>query len=341
MKVAEIGEFGLIGRLAKMARHAENKYAEDKQQEAWKQLITGIGDDAAAYFANNEVQLATVDSLVQDVHFSLDYMSWRELGWKSLAVNLSDIAAMGGFPRYALVSLGLPGTTQVEDIIELYRGMLDIAGKFGVMVAGGDTVSAPVVFISVTLLGSGGDKKRGMLRRSAAKAGDQIAVTNYLGGSSAGLEMLSKGLKFKPKFAKPLKQSHLMPNPRVAEGQLLVEKGVKCGMDISDGLIGDLTHICQESKVGAQINIDLVPVLPAVKECFGDKALELAMTGGEDYELLFMANTAVMNRVKKAIKCPVTVVGEITAEKAGKVSLIDGKGRLINNKKTGWDHFGG
>jgi thiamine-monophosphate kinase len=341
MKVAEIGEFGLIGRLAKMARHAENKYAEDKQQEAWKQLITGIGDDAAAYFANNEVQLATVDSLVQDVHFSLDYMSWRELGWKSLAVNLSDIAAMGGFPRYALVSLGLPGTTQVEDIIELYRGMLDIAGKFGVMVAGGDTVSAPVVFISVTLLGSGGDKKRGMLRRSAAKAGDQIAVTNYLGGSSAGLEMLSKGLKFKPKFAKPLKQSHLMPNPRVAEGQLLVEKGVKCGMDISDGLIGDLTHICQESKVGAQINIDLVPVLPAVKECFGDKALELAMTGGEDYELLFMANTAVMNRVKKAIKCPVTVVGEITSEKAGKVSLIDGKGRLINNKKTGWDHFGG
>jgi thiamine-monophosphate kinase len=341
MKVAEIGEFGLIGRLAKMARHAENKYAEDKQQEAWKQLITGIGDDAAAYFANNEVQLATVDSLVQDVHFSLDYMSWRELGWKSLAVNLSDIAAMGGFPRYALVSLGLPGTTQVEDIIELYRGMLDIAGKFGVMVAGGDTVSAPVVFISVTLLGSGGDKKRGMLRRSAAKAGDQIAVTNYLGGSSAGLEMLSKGLKFKPKFAKPLKQSHLMPNPRVAEGQLLVEKGVKCGMDISDGLIGDLTHICQESKVGAQINIDLVPVLPAVKECFGDKALELAMTGGEDYELLFTANTAVMNRVKKAIKCPVTVVGEITSEKAGKVSLIDGKGRLINNKKTGWDHFGG
>ncbi len=341
MKVAEIGEFGLIGRLAKMARHAENKYAEDKQQEAWKQLITGIGDDAAAYFANNEVQLATVDSLVQDVHFSLDYMSWRELGWKSLAVNLSDIAAMGGFPRYALVSLGLPGTTQVENVTELYRGMLDIAGKFGVMVAGGDTVSAPVVFISVTLLGSGGDKKRGMLRRSAAKAGDQIAVTNYLGGSSAGLEMLSKGLKFKPKFAKPLKQSHLMPNPRVAEGQLLVEKGVKCGMDISDGLIGDLTHICQESKVGAQINIDLVPVLPAVKECFGDKALELAMTGGEDYELLFTANTAVMNRVKKAIKCPVTVVGEITSEKAGKVSLIDGKGRLINNKKTGWDHFGG
>jgi thiamine-monophosphate kinase len=339
MKVAEIGEFGLIGRLAKMAQHAGNKYAEDKHQEAWKHLIVGIGDDAAAYFANNEIQLATVDSMVQDVHFSFSYMSWRELGWKSLAVNLSDIAAMGGFPRYALISLGLPGSTQVEDIIELYRGMFDIAGKFGTMVVGGDTVNAPVVFISVTLIGSAGEKKRGILRRAAAKVGDKIAVTNYLGGSAAGLEMLGKGLKFKPKFAKELRQAHLMPNPRVAEGQLLVEKGVKCGMDISDGLIGDLTHICQESKVGARINIDLVPVSLGVKECFGDKSLELALTGGEDYELLFTASTAVMNKVKKVIHCPVTVIGEIIEEKAGKVSLVDGDGRLINSKRTGWDHF--
>jgi thiamine-monophosphate kinase len=130
-----------------------------------------------------------------------------------------------------------------------------------------------------------------------------------------------------------------MPNPRVAEGQLLVEKGVKCGMDISDGLIGDLTHICQESKVGARINIDLVPVSLGVKECFGDKSLELALTGGEDYELLFTASTAVMNKVKKVIHCPVTVIGEIIEEKAGKVSLVDGDGRLINSKRTGWDHF--
>lgn len=334
MKVAEIGEFGLIGRLEKMAQHAE-----DKHTEAWKQLIIGIGDDAAAYFANNEIQLTTVDSMVQDVHFSLDYMSWRELGWKSLAVNLSDIAAMGGFPRYALISLGLPGSTEAEDIVELYRGMFDIAGKFGTMVVGGDTVSAQMVFISVTLIGSAGDKKRGMLRRSTAKAGDQIAVTNYLGGSSAGLEMLKRGLKFKPKFMKELRTAHLTPIPRVAEGQLLVDKGVKCGMDISDGLIGDLTHICQESKVGARINTDLVPVLPAVKECFRERALELAMTGGEDYELLFTASPTVMNRVKKALQCPVTVIGEIIEGNANQVNLVDSAGRIISNKKTGWDHF--
>ena len=334
MKVSEIGEFGLIERLAKMAQQVE-----DKHQAAWQQLIIGIGDDATAYFSNNEIQLATVDSLVQDVHFSFSYMSWQELGWKSLAVNLSDIAAMGGSPRYALVSLGLPGITEIEDVIDLYRGMFEIAGKFGVAVVGGDTVSSPVVFVSVTIIGSAGIKNQKMLRRSAAKVGDKIAVTNYLGASAAGLEMLKKNLKFKPKIAKQLRQAHLTPNPRVTEGQLLAEKGVKCGMDISDGLVGDLAHICQESKVGAQINIDLVPVSPPVKECFGERALELALNGGEDYELLFTASPQVMSRVKKAIHCPVTVIGEITAEKAGKVTLINSQSKPFRINKTGWDHF--
>jgi thiamine-monophosphate kinase len=334
MKVSEIGEFGLIERLAKMA-----KQGEDKHQAAWKQLIIGIGDDAAAYFSNNEIQLATVDSLVQDIHFSFSYMSWQELGWKSLAVNLSDIAAMGGFPRYALVSLGLPGKTRVEDVIDLYRGMFEIAGKFGVAVVGGDTVSSPVIFISVTVIGSTGVKNKNLLKRSAAKAGDKIAVTNCLGVSAAGLEMLSKGLKFKPKIAKNLRQAHLMPNPRVVEGQLLIEKGVKCGMDISDGLVGDLMHICQESEVGALISVDLVPVSPPVKECFGERALELALNGGEDYELLFTASPQVMNKVIKAMPCLVTVIGEITTDKTGKVTLIDSQGKPFKIKKTGWDHF--
>jgi thiamine-monophosphate kinase len=334
MKVSEIGEFGLIERLSKMA-----KQGEDKHQAAWKQLIIGIGDDTAAYFGNNEIQLATVDSLVQDIHFSFSYMSWQELGWKSLAVNLSDIAAMGGSPRYALVSLGLPGNTEVEDVIELYRGMFEIAGKFGVAVVGGDTVSSQVVFISVTVIGSAGEKKRNVLRRSAAKSGDQIAVTNYLGASAGGLQMLNRHLKFKPKYSNELRQAHLKPNPRVAEGQLLVEKGVKCAMDISDGLVGDLTHICQESEVGAQINADLVPISPAVITYFGEQALELALNGGEDYELLFTASPQVMNKVKNTIHCPVTVIGEITTEKIGQVTLIDSQGKPLRIKKPGWDHF--
>jgi thiamine-monophosphate kinase len=334
MKVSEIGEFGLIARLSKMAQNAE-----DKDSTAWKQLLFGIGDDCAAYLAGNEIQLATVDSLVQDVHFSFSYTSWRELGWKSVAVNLSDIAAMGGSPRYALVSLGLPSDTRVDDVVALYRGMFDIADKFGLIIVGGDTVSSPVVFVSVTVIGSGGIDKNKMLRRSAAKLGDRIAVTNSLGASAGGLAMLQKGLKFKPSISKQLKQAHVMPNPRVFEGQLLVAKGVRCGMDISDGLIGDLQHICTESKVGARVNADSVPVNPAVKTGFGQRGLEMALTGGEDYELLFTANPAVMKKVQKTAACPITVVGEITAEKAGKVTLIDNNGKPCSVKKTGWDHF--
>jgi thiamine-monophosphate kinase len=336
MKVSEIGEFGLIARLAKMAQKSAGK-----DTAAFQQLMVGIGDDAAAYFPDNEIQLATVDSLVQDVHFSLSYMSWRELGRKSIAVNLSDIAAMGGFPRYALVSLGLPPDTEVENVVVLYRGMFDIAGKFGLAIVGGDTVSSPVVFVSVTVIGSAGDRKRGMLRRSAAKPGDKIAVTNSLGASAAGLEMLQKGLKFAPKYAKQLRQAHLLPNPRVSEGQLLVVKGVRCGMDVSDGLVGDLAHICAESKVGARINVDLVPIAQVAAACFGEKALELALTGGEDYELLFTASPQVMSKVIKIMPCPVTVVGEITAENTGKVKLVDNSGKPFRIKKTGWDHFSG
>ena len=334
MKVSEIGEFGLIARLAKMAQKSAGKDAA-----AWQHLIIGIGDDAAAYFANNEIQLATVDSMVQGVHFSLSYMSWQELGRKSIAVNLSDIAAMGGFPRYALVSLGLPPDTEVEEVVALYRGMFDIAGKFGLAIVGGDTVNSPVVFVSVTVIGSAGDRKRGMLRRSAAKPGDKIAVTNSLGASAGGLKMLQKNLKFAPKYAKQLRQAHLLPNPLVSEGQTLLEKGVRCGMDVSDGLIGDLAHICAESKVGARINVDLVPVAPAVTACFGELGLEMALTGGEDYELLFTAGPVVMSKVLKAMPCPVTVVGEITAENTGKVKLVDNSGKTFNTKKTGWDHF--
>ncbi|MBN1643298.1 MAG: thiamine-phosphate kinase [Dehalococcoidales bacterium] len=334
MKVSEIGEFGLIARLSRMADKSG-----DKSQGAWRQLIAGIGDDATAYLNDGSIQLATVDSLVQDIHFSLKYTPWKELGWKSLAVNLSDIAAMGGLPRYALVSLGLPGNIEVEDVITLYRGMIELATKFGVAIVGGDTIASPVIFISITVLGSAGNEKRRILRRSAAKPGDEIAVTGYLGASAAGLEMLKKQRHFSTGDTAQLKKAHLKPYPRIIEGQLLVKNGVKCGMDISDGLIGDLSHICEESRVGARIDTNLVPTSPVVKRCFGKQSLELALTGGEDYELLFTADKKVMDKVKKEIKCPVTVIGEITTAKSNEIKLIDNRGKQVEIKNTGWDHF--
>ena len=334
MKVSQIGEFGLINKLAQQSNAAINK-----NSPANRQLVKGIGDDAAVWRPGIPYQLATIDSLVENVHFTLDSITWEELGWKSIAVNLSDIAAMGGIPLYALISLGLPGNTEVKNITRLYEGMLQITRKFGVMLVGGDTVSSPFVFISVTVFGSSSNKEGNVLLRSEAKPGDKIAVTGELGVSAGGLKMILETLKFNRDSMTVLRRAHLMPNPRIKEGQLLVKKGVKCGMDISDGLAGDLTHICEMRKMGAKIYIEKVPVSPVLRDSFGEKGLELALTGGEDYELLFTAPDKTMKAVQKSLKCPVTVIGEITSANSGKVILMDNCGKRVNLKKTGWDHF--
>ncbi|MFC2022061.1 thiamine-phosphate kinase [Chloroflexota bacterium] len=360
MKVSELGEFGLIDLLAKMAYAAQ-----DKKKGAWQRLILGIGDDAAAWSGNDSIQLATVDSLVQDVHFSLDITSWEELGWRALAANLSDIAAMGGLPQYALVSLALPDHTEVEDVTALYRGMLELAQRFEVAIVGGDTSSAPLLVINITILGSTKSQDKHILTRSATKPGEKVAVTGYLGTAAAGLEMLlkrppygseptafskyvpydskatasSKNLQFDSEVTASLKRAFLQPYPRIAEGQILIEQGVRAAIDISDGLISDLRHICKASQVSARIEIDRVPIQPIVKTNFGDRALELALSGGEDYELLFTASAEIINKVKAATSYPITEIGEIMADKAGEITLVDGKGNLVDLPKAGWEHF--
>jgi len=334
MKVSELGEFGLIDLLAKMAYRAQ-----DKQSASWQQLIIGIGDDAAAWYGDNSVQLATVDSFIQDVHFSLATASWNELGWKALAASLSDIAAMGGVPRYALVSLALPGHTEVEDVTALYKGMIDLAQQFEVAIVGGDTSSAPVVAITITVLGSTRSEDKCILTRSAARPGDKIAVTGYLGGAAAGSEMLTKKLQFDPEATASLKGAFLHPYPRIAEGQLLADQGVKTAIDISDGLISDLSHICKASQVSARIEVDRVPIQPAVRANFGDRALELALSGGEDYELLFTGSAEVIDKVRMVASCPITVIGEIIAGKLGEITLVDSKRNPFNLHKAGWEHF--
>ena len=276
MKVSQLGEFGLIDLLAKMINNSV-----DKSSPSWQQLILGIGDDTAAWHGETAIQLATVDSFIQDVHFSLNTASWEDIGWKALAINLSDIAAMGGMPKYALVSLSLPGHTDIEDATALYKGMIELAQQTGVAIVGGDTDSAPLVALTITVFGNAGQDKR-LLTRSAARPGDQVAVTGYLGAASAGFKMLTNKLTFAPEDTNSLKEAFLRPEPRIAEGQLLAQQGIKAAIDISDGLIADLKHICQNSKVSAQIEVDRVPVHTAVKANFKEKALELALYGGED-----------------------------------------------------------
>lgn len=325
MKVWELGEFGLIDLIAKTV---------GKPSRA--ELVLGIGDDTAAWRTGKSIQLATTDILIQDVHFNLENITWRDLGWKALAVNISDIAAMGGTPSYAMVSLGLPPDTEVTSVRELYRGLKDIAGKFDVDIVGGNISRATVVIIDVSLIGKA---SRILLTRSAAKPGDLIAVTGYLGTSAAGCRMLKSSLRLDRSTTALLQKAHLRPNPRVAEGQILAKNGVKAAIDISDGLISDLTHICEASKVGARVRIDRLPVHPKVKTVCKDESLNMALSGGEDYELLFTAKSRVINRIREVMSTPVTVIGEITKEHSGKVTLLDKQGKAIDWGERGWDHF--
>lgn len=327
MKVSELGEFGLIDLLAKMAGGGQDE-----------RLLIGIGDDAAAWQGDDSIQLATVDSFIQDVHFPSGIASWDELGWKAMAVNLSDIAAMGGLPRYALVSLALPDNTEVDDVTALYTGMLDLAQQWGVAIIGGNISRAPLVAITIAILGTTKNRGRHLLTRSAAKPGELVAVTGYLGAAAAGLEMLTKGLKFDSQVTACFRGAFLHPYPRIAEGQLLVDLGVKTAIDLSDGLLSDLNQICKSSQVSARVEVERVPIEPRVKAHFGNKSLELAVSGGEDYELLFTGRAEVIDRVKRKATCPITVIGEIVAGSRG-VTLVDSQGKPVSLGKRGWEHF--
>ena len=331
MKVSEIGEFGLIDLLAKMIADAEvDRLSPD-------QPIIGIGDDAAAWRGDASIQLATVDTMVQDIHFSLKTTTWKELGWKSLAINLSDIAAMGGIPQYALVALALPEDTPVEAVTRIYEGMIELAQQFKVAIVGGNISRSPVISITITVLGSSLNNK--ILRRATASPGDIIAVTGYPGSAAGGMEMLVKQLKFKPAATTYLRDAFLHPIPRITEGQLLVKHGITTAIDISDGLLADLRHICKASQVSARVDIDRLPIHEILKANFGERALELALSGGEDYELLFTGSTEAIDRVKAEVPCPVTSIGKITAGEPGKINLFDAKGTPVEIDKTGWAHF--
>ncbi len=327
MKIADLGEFGLIDMLAGIVPRGGPEH----------RVLIGIGDDAAVWEGDGATILATTDALVEGVHFRPG-TPWRELGWKALAVNLSDIAAMGGVPQYALVNLSLPGQTEVEQAAQLYRGLAELAGRYGVAVVGGNVTAAPVVMIAVALIGRA--LEEGVLRRSGAVAGDRVAVTGHLGMAAAGLGLLRGDFRLPPGSGEALRKAHLQPAPRVAEGQALVRAGVRAAIDISDGLVADLNHICTASKVGARVDVDAVPVHPQVREALGPRALDLALSGGEDYELMFTAPERVVQGVAGALgeACPVTVIGEVT--EGTKVGLLARDGRTYYIGGQGWDHFG-
>jgi thiamine-monophosphate kinase len=332
MRLSELGEFGLID----LIRAASAEY-ENPARAPWREILLGIGDDAAAWESANRVQLVTTDTLVQGVHFDLGAITWEELGWKAMAINLSDVAAMGGIPSYALLSLALPTHLEVNEVSEFIGSFLRTGVEFQVAVIGGNVASAPNIVITVTVIGY--SKSKTMLERSTASPGQQIAVTGYVGASAAGLEMLKGKTVSDPKARNILRQAHFRPVPRLREGQVLIEQGVRTAIDISDGLVADLDHICQSSKVNARINMEQVPIHPLVRAHFPNSQ-ELALSGGEDYELIFTADQATVGCAKQALDCPVTVIGTITKEDLPtRVLVVDSRDVVIPYRRKGWNHF--
>lgn len=342
MKAATLGEFGLIAHLAGVIAE-EGRGGRPSPDVAAGRLLAGIGDDAAVWQIGDAVEVATTDTMVAGVHFLPEQADWRALGWKALAVNLSDIAAMGAVPGFALITLGLPPDSDVDALTELYRGLGQAARTFGARLVGGDIVRSPVLFVTVALTGTapGARFPEGVLLRSAAQPGDLIAVTGHLGSSAAGLQTLLSDLALPLEVGAVLRQAHLRPSPRLDEGRLLVEAGVRCAMDVSDGLLADLSKLCAASEVAGVVEQELVPVLAVVREHFPDTWRQLALTGGEDYELLFAAPAAVVGRVRAQAAVPVTVLGRIEAGTAGRVTLVDGAGQELPWQGGGWDHLTG
>jgi thiamine-monophosphate kinase len=330
MKVGELGEFGLIDRLAEMLGNTP--------QSGRPELLLGIGDDAAAWQDGAAVRLATIDSLVQGVHFNLDWTSWPDLGWKALAVALSDIAAMGGEAAYVLVSLALPDDTDVADVTGLYSGMIELADLHGVVIAGGNISRAPLVVINVAAMGSAATGDR-IMRRNGARPGDKIAVSGHPGTAAAGLEMLTRGTPLGRETQAVLSSAFLRPQPRLALGQQLVKRGVAAAVDLSDGLLADLGHVCRASGAGAHVEIERLPIHPTVDANFYNQATELALSGGEDYELLFTAGAEIIDRIAAETSLPITVIGEIVAGQPGDISLVDRDGKPHQPHQTGWEHF--
>ena len=317
------GEFALIQRLASVLG-----------ADAPPDLVAGIGEDAAAWRLGGEVLLATTDTMVAGVHFLPGRVPWPDVGWKALAANLSDIAAMGGTPLFALVTLGLPVDQQEDDIEALYAGLAECARCYGVTVAGGDIVRAGETFVSIALLGRAElrDGEPLLLRRDGAREGDLIAVTGTLGDSAAGLQRVREGAP----AADALVQRHLRPQPRLAAGIAAVRAGIRCGIDVSDGLLQDTGHICEMSGLGAELDADALPLCAALRQAYPDDALRHAASGGEDYELVLIGPRGSLEAIRTDV--PLTVIGRMVAG-APRARLLDGDGRERAFEKAGFDQL--
>lgn len=349
-KISEIGEFGLIEKLAQIVAPTER---------FTPQLEKGIGDDCAIIkLTDDRVQVITTDLLIEHIHFDMLTTPLEHLGSKSISVNVSDICAMNARPQYAVISIALPQKISIEMMEAFYKGMAKAAEEYGVAIVGGDTsASSAGLVISVTVTGETSSKK--VTPRSGARVGDLVCVSGELGGSHAGLKILlrertmmldhlkedgSVDPKYQPDLAEYQEAvtRHLLPKARLDIVALLEKRGVipTAMIDISDGLASEIKHICGQSGTGAALYEDKVPILGEARHVadeFEEEAITYALFGGEDYELLF---TIAPEDADKFVEGDdVKIIGEIRPKEES-VKLLDIFGQEMDlTKTTGYQHF--
>jgi len=334
-------ESEIISKIRRRARKTDN-------------VVVGIGDDAAVVRASRGKDLiACCDLMVEGVHFRREWAPPKLIGRKALAVTLSDVAAMGALARFAMISVALPHDCSAEFVDELFEGIFELANSSGVVIIGGDTSSSPdSLFIDTTVIG---ECERGRaVTRSGAQIGDAIYVTGELGDSALGLKLLEQGMRLgdcepnaggetAEKMSREALMKHLEPVPRLEIGRALGERGLASAMiDVSDGLSTDLSHILDESGVGAVIHADAIPVALCVESLAARSpeidALQLALHGGEEYELLFTCRPdckVQLDELSRELSLSLSRIGEIVT---GNGLQVERNGGLKPIRRAGYEH---
>jgi thiamine-monophosphate kinase len=309
-------------------------------------VVVAVGDDAAVVEPGRHQGILTADMLVDGVHFDLEATSPHDLGHKAVVVNVSDVAAMGGSPRYGLATIGLPPRVEGAWVMELYGGMREAADECGMALVGGDTSRSDRAVLSVTVYGEVPSGRA--VTRSGARPGDVLVVTGSLGGSAGGLRVVraradqQKDL-LSTEWGRDLLARHERPVARVGEGRTLAEAGATAMIDLSDGLSLDLARVCEESGVGARVRVPDLPLAPGLVDlaaATGADPHDLALHGGEDYELLAAVPRDAVDDARRRIVerygTRVTEIGEVT-EGPDVVAVRGDREEPLEPK--GWDHF--
>lgn len=323
MKLRDLGEFPFLRRL-------RDRVPFDSRVQL------GIGDDCAALSLPGTT-LLTTDALIEGVHFRREWTTFAVLGEKACAVNVSDIAAMGGEPTFALLSLGVPQETEVEDLDAFFDGFVRAAGAYGATLIGGNMSAAPCLMICVTLLGRALYE---VITRAGAHVGDDIYVTGTLGDATLGLHTLQEGRS--ESHVEGVKARFLRPTIRLGVSRAVAARHLASAMiDVSDGLLQDLGHLCEESHVGAVVDAPALPLSSEYQALVGTQSWSAALTGGEDYELLFSAAEAhreVIAQIAQSSDCAITRIGRIVPHSEG-LTVRGPDGAAYVSARAGYDHF--